>query len=233
MDAKILTLEYQCNKPGVAEKLLARREVIRLFNPLLGPGVLSVETVSGEEYEIDCILAESLPLPSEEFVGVGSYATRVRLKSHGIPAFRDPTINVHTFDFVGSPGNFFFPWSFPRVFAQSGFANNPTINNEGDIDTPVRIELTGPFIDPVLTNSTSGRTISMVGLTVLDGQTLVIDTDPNNYVVQVDGTDVWNYLGSANFWGLGIGDNQLVIDIGGTTVDTVGSIQWYTRYLGI
>jgi hypothetical protein len=232
MEAKVMTVEFGYTGDGVPERQSSRREVVRLFNPLLGPGVLRLDQVNGISREIRCILAESAPLPSSEFAGVGHYRTLVRFKSDGIPALVDPTINTFVLDFAGTPGTFLFPWTFPKVYAQSGFATSPIVTNLGDIETPIRIEIHGPALNPIFRNDTSNQVISLQGLTLALGQVLVIDTDPAAYVVQRDGTDVWNYLVSADMWGLAPGDNHLVFDIGGTTVSTTGTLQWYTRELG-
>lgn len=235
MEAKILTVMFAYHGEGVPERQDSRRAIVRLFNPLIGPGVLRLDQVNGVSLEIDCILAESLSLPSDDFLGVGGYRAVVRFKSHGIPAFRDPVINTLPMNAQPSTGNFTFPWSFPRVFAQSGFFNTSDINNIGDIETPVRITMTGPLIDPVFRNNTTGKALGFTGLTLVAGDGLVIDTDPANYVVQVNGIDAWQYLQSENteFWDLAPGSNKVVFDVGGTNVvSTTGNISWYTRYLG-
>lgn len=232
MEAKILTVEFGFTGDGVVERQGSRRIAVNVFNPLLGPGTLRIDQANGVSREITCILAESMSLPSSEFVGTGHYRTLVRFKSHGIPAFVDPTVNEYAFNFAVVPGTFIFPFTLPVVFAQSGFGSAPTITNEGDIDTPVRIEMTGPFINPIFRNATTGRTIELAGFTVGVGQQLVIDTAPDRYVLTLDGIDVWQYAVSADMWGLAPGDNNLVFDVGGTTAGTLGTIKWYTRYLG-
>jgi hypothetical protein len=232
MGAKVVTIQFAYIGDGVPERQGSRADVVDMFNPLLGPGTLRIDQVNGVSRELRCILAESLPLPSDDFQGVGYYETQVRFKSHGIPAFIDPTVNVFELDFNQTPGNFLFPWTFPRVFAQSGFGSSPIVTNVGSIETPVHIEIVGPALNPIFKNVTTDRQISLPGLTLLAGQVLVIDTDPENYVVQVDGADVWNYLDEVQMWGLVKGDNQLLFDIGGTSIATVGSVEWYTRYLG-
>lgn len=232
MDAKILTVEFGFIGDGVPEREGSRFDVVSLFNPLLGPGTLRLDQVNGVSREIRCILAESLPLPSADFQGVGYYETTVRFKSDGIPAFLDPVVNTFVLDFNVTPGNFSFPWSFPKVYAQSGFGSSPIVTNIGHFETPVRIEIVGPAINPIFRNVTTDSEISLPGLTLLAGQVLVVDTDPRKYVVQVDGTDVWNYLDEVQMWGLAPGDNQLLFDIGGTSIATVGSVEWYTQYLG-
>lgn len=233
MDAKVVTIEFSYTGAGVPEQQGSRRNVIRLFNPLLGPGVLRIDQVNGVSLEMRAILAESLPLPVEEGAPPGYYRTLVRFKSDGIPALYDPIVQSLVLNFDVSVGNFSFPWSFPRMFAQSGLAASPVIDYIGDIETPVRIEIHGPAINPLFRNETTDRTIALTGLTLTAGQVLIIDTDPSAYVVQVDGVDVWNYLSDIDMWGLVPGENTITLDIGGTVAGvTTGSIQWYNRYLG-
>lgn len=232
MDAKVLTVEFGYTGAGVPERQASRREVVRMFNPLLGPGTLRIDQVNGISREITCILAESLMLPSSEFEGPGHYRTVVRFRSHGIPAFIDPVINTFNINFGLTPGNFTFPWTFPRIFAQSGFASAPVIVNDGDIETPVRIEIVGPFFNPTFTNLTTGKSLSLTGFTAVAGQHLVINTDPMIYTIQLDGNDCWQYVYNSDMWGLVAGTNNLSFDIGGTTAANTGTLQWYSRYLG-
>jgi hypothetical protein len=233
MDAKVLSVDFGYFGDGVVERQGSRREIVRMFNPLLGPGTLRIDQADGVSREIRCILSESLPLPSDEFLGAGGYRTVVRFKSDGIPALVDPTLQTLIVNSTPSTGNFLFPWSFPRVFAQSGFFQTVTVTNDGDIDTPVRIVMAGPIMDPVFRNATTDRILSMVGLSLFAGDNLVIDTNPDKYVVQVNGVDTWQYLNDAEFWDLAPGDNSVVFDIGGTNpAITSGTISWYNRYLG-
>jgi hypothetical protein len=233
MGAKVMSVDFGYFGQGVSERQDSRRTLVRLFNPLLGPGVLKLQQVNGLVREIDCILAESLPLPSDEFLGAGGYRTVVRFKSHGTPAFRDGVLQTAPVNSTSSPPSFTFPWTFPRVFAQSGFFSLVNVTNAGDINTPVRITLSGPMIDPKFINNTSGKTLSMVGLSLTSSDNLVIDTSPDKYVVQVNGVDAWQYLHDAEFWDLVPGENAILFDVGGTNViSTVGSVSWYNLYLG-
>lgn len=231
MNAKVVTVVFTVHTEGVIERQNSRFDVVNAFNPLLGPGKIRLEQVNGFIREMRCILAESMPLPTDDFVGVGGQTYRVRLKSDGIPALYDPTINTLPFA-ANLAGNFFFPWSFPRSFAQSGYFNTLAPFNAGQIETPVQIHMTGPLVNPIFRNDLTGEQLSFVGLTLGLGETLDIDTDPDNTVIQVNGADAWQYLNDANFWNMNIGANSIVLDIGGTTVATAGTISWYTRYIG-
>lgn len=231
MAAKVLSITYVYIGDGVVERLNARRDVVRLFNPLMGPGVLRIAQANGITRDIDCILAESLPLPSEEFLGPGSYRTVVRFKSHGVPAFRDPTLNSIAVA-GGTSSSTYFPWSFPRTFAQSGFFYRVQVTNVGDIDTPVRLTMRGPLNAPIFRNETTGKTVSLPSLVLGIGDVLLIDTDPTKYVVQVNGVDRWDLLSDTDFWDLVPGINTILFDIGGGTINTGGTLEWYTRELG-
>lgn len=233
MNAKVVTLDFSYYGDGVEDRQNNRRSVISLFNPTLGPGVLHIDQVNGASYEMDCILSDVMTLPSDDFLGVGAYHAVVHLKSHGIPALRVPTINTQNVVPSTASGNVLFPWTFPRVFAQSGFFNTITITNAGDINAPIRISMNGPLSSPIFRNNTTDKALSFPGLILAIGDTLLIDTDPSKYVVQVNGVDAWQNIQDADFWDLAPGNNIIIFDIAGTdAVNTSGQLNWYTRYLG-
>ncbi len=231
MNAKVVTIVFDVFADGVIERQNSRFSVVDAFNPLLGPGILRIEQVNGRIMEMRCKLAESMSLPTDDAVGVGGQKYRVRLKSDGIPGFYDPTINSVPFA-ANMAGNFFFPWHFPRRFAQSGYFNTLVLNNAGQIETPVHIRMLGPMVDPIFRNDTTGDTLSFVGLSLALGDVLDINTDPNATSVTRNGVPIWQYLHDTVFWHLAIGANSIVFDIGNTTSDTNGVIEWYTWYLG-
>lgn len=231
MNAKVVTIYFTYFGDGVIERQSARRDIVRLFNPLLGPGIMRLEQVNGSVRELRCKLAESMPLPTDDFVGSGGQRFTARFKSDGIPALYDPTVNVLPFA-ASMSGNFSFPWSFPRVFAQSGYFNILDVTNIGDIETPVAIHLVGPLSNPIIRNDTTNEQISLNGITLGLNETLDINTDPGNTIVKINGIDAWQYVRDANFWELARGDNHIVLDIGSTNTNTSGTLTWYTRYIG-
>lgn len=233
MEAKILTVDFSYYGDGTVERQASRRRIVEMFNPLLGPGVLRIVQESGVDREIDCILAESLMLPSDDFMGVGAYRAVARFRSHGVPAFRDHNMKSQAIGAYSNAG-FMFPWQFPRQFAQSGYAATINITNVGDIDTPVKIAMNGPMVDPIFYHANQAKRIQLSPLTIGLGDTIYIDTNPASYAVQVNGVDAWNLLQSgADFWQLTPGINTIIMDMGGTTVQTTGTISWYDRYLGL
>jgi hypothetical protein len=64
-----------------------------------------------------------------------------------------------------------------RVYAnQSVSSSLVTVENEGPSKTYPVIEIYGPMEDPILTNVTSGRQLVWTGLTLTDGDFIVVDT---------------------------------------------------------
>lgn len=232
MSAKVVTINFVVHEVGVVERQSRDRDLIGAFNPLLGPGVLRIDKVNGVSRELTCKLAESFSMPEDNSLGVGTKEYTVRFKSHGIPALVDPTLQTVNPNSVGA-AVVTFPWSFPRVWAQSGYYTSFVINNPGDISTPVTITLTGPFISPSFINNTTGQTISMPGLTVSAGVPLEIVTNIDTMSVKVGGVDAWSYIDKAEFWELAIGVNSITFDVGGTDLTTTSLMSWYNRYLGV
>src|SRR4051812_7195242 len=47
MDAKVLSVDFGYFGDGVVERRGSRREIVRMFNPLLGPGTLRIDQADG------------------------------------------------------------------------------------------------------------------------------------------------------------------------------------------
>lgn len=104
---------------------------------------------------------------------------------------------------------FTVPWSSPAQPPQGSV----TVTNAGDFETRPVISITGPVISPTLVSITSGKEVSWTGLTLAAGDTLVVDFDSRQAIL--DG----NALRPADFtsawWVMEPGDTE--IQLGGQT----------------
>lgn len=69
--------------------------------------------------------------------------------------------------------------------------------NAGTIETWPLLTVTGPIVDPVITNLTTGEALVLDddgGLTLAAGESLVIDTNPRRRRIEVDGVNVYGRL---------------------------------------
>lgn len=83
-------------------------------------------------------------------------------------------------------GKFKFPFKFPVEFGEK--ANRTTINNDGDVETPVFIDFYGPAINPTVTNETTGQRIR-IKRTLSATDKLEVSTEFGNKYVEIVAAD--------------------------------------------
>ena len=81
------------------------------------------------------------------------------------------TASIAKIDGIG----FEMPFQFPITFAH--IKNEIVINNLGTSRAPVTITITGTGVNPTITNTANGKTISLLDKTLADGEQLIINTE--------------------------------------------------------
>ena len=81
------------------------------------------------------------------------------------------TASIAKIDGIG----FEMPFQFPITFAH--IRNEIVINNLGTSRAPVTITITGTGVNPTITNTANGKTISLLDKTLADGEQLIINTE--------------------------------------------------------
>lgn len=129
-------------------------------------------------------------------------------------------------------GGISFPLILPTTFAMKGPKKINIINN-GDVETPVRIEFRGPATNPRITNITTGEYIQ-VNRTILANDILVITTDFGNKRVEINGQNVFNWIDvSSVFWQLEVGDNVVEYSSDDEVEPASVKISYRNRYIGV
>jgi hypothetical protein len=209
-----------------------RRQLIAILNPLRGSGTLYLVTGSGDVRAFDCVLAESLPLPTASHIGGRRMRTIVRLRSVGLPFLYDAALRSVSVPAPGT-GTFILPVTLPATLASSTVGVQMVLSNDGDVPTPVRITVVGPAVTPKLRNLTTGESIEFA-LTIAPASPLYVDTDPRVPVVTLYGAPAWSYLTRAEFWQLQPGANTIEIAFSGTSAtQTTATVAWNERFLGV
>jgi hypothetical protein len=148
------------------------------------------------------------------------------------PFWYDETEIIETFQGVDPLFNFPFTMSTlePVIFG-SIIPNNIAIN-EGQVEAPVVIEIKGACVNPRIDNETTGEFIAFKNLTMVENQTLIIDTTFGRKKVELDGVNVFNKLDfSSTFFNLAIGENS--IDFTDETASVEATIHFIYRNLYI
>jgi Phage tail protein RIFT-related domain/Siphovirus-type tail component, C-terminal domain len=234
--ARTLTVDVILMAAGLGALQTLRARLIDVLNPSVFSGRLELIQANGAALYFDCVLAESLPMPTFQHIGQRGMTLSLRFRSTGAPFFYSPVAQQYTVNPGVAAGNFMVGgFTFPFTLSQSGVFNEVVLTYPGHVPTPVEIRFYGPGIEPVMRNQTLGRTIGFLGsgLSLGQGTLLYINTDPRYRDVTVPGVNGWSYLRESGFWWLQPGPNRLSFELGGSTPATYLTMTYLNRYLGV
>lgn len=181
-----------------------RRYISRVFNPKLGPGLLTYED-GGVKREIWAVPEHVPTFPDVRPSKVQK--VDIDLICHN-PFWKVPgSVIEPTFEPL-------FEFPFEGTFEMGLQKDRRFIINEGDVPTPIKVEFYGPATNPRITNITTGEFIK-VNKTLAEGEYMRIDTtDGEKSVVFVssDGTvtNVFNWIDlNSTFFKLIVGENDI------------------------
>lgn len=214
------------------------------FNPLIGTGWLYYTNSAGTTYRIKAIM-ENGRLDMTQGRGALYQKVTINLVAHE-PFWYS---GVSTIIFVAPPGLPMFEVGGGVDGLQFGFgatgwqigmiSSNPVFTNAGSFDTPVKMTINGPIENPVLTNQTTGKNMSLT-IEMLEGDVFVVDTTagaqyaeftPISTGIAVNGMPYVDV--TADFWQLIPGSNQIVLTSTTSSSPANASIEWSDRYAGI
>jgi hypothetical protein len=231
---KTVGIEILLRAPSLASLETRRADLFWALTPSRGIGRLQVSQSNGRTYFLDCVLAEELPLPSTDNIGLHHHRTNLRFVSTGLPFWQDGAEGIvahYPTTHIPEP---FFPFSFPMKLGQSGIWKQLYADVQGHVAAPAYIKLTGPAASPIFTNERTGERISIPSLVLTTpGDVLEIQTNPLQRSVKVNGVRDWSKIRSAQFFQMLPGPNTITIDIGLADNRTGVEIRWPNYYLGI
>lgn len=233
MNTRPIALEFVLRNRDPAALAGMRRLVSRVFNPKLGVGTLRYE-FDGFAKELEAAPESSPFFP----MGDGNRLPGIQRATVDLlapnPYWTDPQTQSRPLTaFVEA---FTFPFEFGVMFGSEG--DHVTIDNKGDVDAPVLIQIHGPVTNPRIENATTGEFI-VVNRAFSAGETLEIDTDPQHKrveAVQSDGTriNVFNWLDlDSTFWKLIPGENEIKYSAYAGTSEGTVTISYKNHYVGI
>lgn len=207
-----------------------RRQLLQAFNPKLS-GVIRYEKGSVVK-EISCRTELAPAFPSD-------FSKRYQLFLITLlcpnPFWLDP--ETETEEIVTWIGGMTFPLRLPTTFATKG-PKKINIINQGDVETPAKIEFKGPATNPRITNLATGEYIQ-VNRTLLSTDKLIITTDFGSKRVEIEDelgvkTNAFNWIDlGSSFWSLQIGDNVVEYTSDDLVEPAAVSISYRNRYVGI
>lgn len=210
------------------EDLYARRRVItKAFSPAAGEGRLV--WIQGERsFSLRCVVGSASPAfpQGRQSAGPTWQTVTVDLTASD-PCWFEDAREQHL---QGLAGGLAFPVAFPAHFAF--VSPTVTIDNPGDVESPVTIRVTGPALNPVITNATTGEQIGLT-LDLAAGEWVEIRTTFGAASCRLhDGPSAMSAVQPGSvFWQMQSGDNVLTYtDSGG---DASVLIQYSPRYTGV
>lgn len=208
------------------------REIIASLDPRRGDGTLRVTSPVGDVREIACHLASGGEL--NETLGQQSGFDWQRINATFVafdPYWRDTSPISVPFEVTETPN--FFP-ILPINLVSSEIVVHDVISNTGDVEAWPIWTITGPGSVIKLTNSTTGKFLSIPTGSLSSGQTLTIDTTPGvKSVLYGDGTSAYNALTiDSSLWPIIRGTNNIVLEMSGVDATTSSlDLTYHRRYL--
>jgi hypothetical protein len=74
-----------------------------------------------------------------------------------------------------------YPLTYPLDYGATPVGASGVFNNVGDAPSPVRFRITGPAVNPIITNATTGKFIKF-NIVMVDGETLDIKTSDGSVI---------------------------------------------------
>lgn len=213
--------------------LLAYRLLATAMNPKRGDGILRTTNADGTMRDLTCSLLGGLEGDETLDSGRGPGWYQVGLTLHACdPYYYDTTATQLTF---ASPTVAFLSSTFlPLQISSSGVLSSFAATNVGDVEAwPVFI-ISGPGTNPVLTNVTTGKSITLT-LTLASTDVLTINTAPGiKTIVKQDGTNQYAALAlTSSLWSLTTGTNAVTLAMTSTTSASSIQVLYKNRWLGV
>lgn len=216
------------------ELLRTRRALIAAISPKRGECTIVSRQPDNTYRSINCRYVSGME--GEE--GKGPYG--VRIMTYGLTFIADdPFMYGPEIPLTWGSGNVTrtelpIPGAdtFYEVVAASRILGDSQVDNLGDVDAYPLWTFNGPFTAIELTNTTSGKSLTLTHTAATSSDTITIDTRPGQTsIVDQDGTNRWSALTAGySLWPLLPGVNDLSIQVTGSTQDTAAGMTYKPRY---
>lgn len=230
MEPRQLTLEGAILAKTGDAIFANRRTLSGVFNPKLGPGTLRYEYDGGAK-EIQAVADGAVVFPDRSGMPTQRFLINLLCPQ---PFWLDTYITSREMSYI--MGGFGFTLRLPTSFSKRTFRR--ILTNEGDVETPVKIEFKGPAQNPTVQNNTTGEFVR-VKRELAENDVLYIDTTFGNKRVEIvreDGSkeNAFHYIDLAStFFQLQVGDNELEYNSNNDSTKTRVTVKYRNRYVGV
>jgi len=229
LQPRFIDLEGSILKRDFIEIREFRRHILRVCNPKLGLGKITLE-LDGDIKEIMGVLDGSPAFPERGRDVFQKFMINWKCPD---PYWKD--LNRVSRPLQSYVGNFTLPTTFPFELGVAG--SRTTLFNEGDVPAPVSIDIHGPTTNPQIINRTTGDYIR-INRSIADDEILHINTASGQQRVEIYRDNSieqgFGYLDhNSELFSLELGENEIehIADAGDR--NAIVAVSWQSRYTGI
>ena len=229
LEPRSLSIEIMVLAEDKEEMTKNRRKLLQVFNPKLGPGKLIYEFGNNRK-EIEAI-SELAPV----FPDAGDF--KDTMQPGLIQLYCPNPFWLDSFEISEEIttwiGGISFPLRLPTTFAIAGSRIINVVNN-GDVETPIKIEIFGPATNPKITLRETGEFIRIKDTLTAD-DIVTITTEFGNKRVEKNGQNAFHILDlpDSTFFSLQVGDNVIKFTTEDVSNNANTKISYRNRYLGV
>ena len=229
LEPRSLSIEIMVLAEDKEEMMKNRRKLLQVFNPKLGPGKLIYEFGNNRK-EIEAI-SELAPV----FPDAGDF--KDTMQPGLIQLYCPNPFWLDSFEISEEIttwiGGISFPLRLPTTFAIAGSRIINVVNN-GDVETPIKIEIFGPATNPKITLRETGEFIRIKDTLTAD-DIVTITTEFGNKRVEKNGQNAFHILDlpDSTFFSLQVGDNVIKFTTEDVSNNANTKISYRNRYLGV
>ena len=228
LEPRTLTFEVIIMADTQQQLFQCRQHLARIFNPKLGPGVLTYQFPGGAR-EIRATVDLAPVFPSTMGNKLPGFQKTMFTMICPSPFWEDSTEQDK--EMAAWVGHFTFPLQLPALMGVQG--PRMIFKNGGDVPTPLIIEFNGQASNPQVINHTTGETIR-IKRDLGYGDRLLINTSFGQKRVEINGANAFHWLDLASsFWQLMPGDNDVEYKTDGTQDNARVRLRWRSRYSGV
>ena len=229
LEPRSISIEIMIIAEAIEEMVSHRRTISRVFNPKLDEGTLIYE-IGDIKREIKAI-SELAPV----FPDAGGFKDTMQPALIQLYCPNPFWLDVFekSEEIVTWVGGISFPLKLPTRFAIAG-PRIINVVNDGDVETPVKIEIYGPATNPKITLRETGEFIRIKDTLTAD-DIVTITTEFGNKRVEKNGENAFNILDlpDSTFFSLQVGDNVIEFTTEDVSNNANAKISYRNRYLGV
>lgn len=229
LEPRLLSIEVMLVAENIEEMMIYRRKMLNIFNPKPGEGTLIYE-IGGIRREIKVISELAPVFPDDKNFKETMQPGLIQLYCPN-PFWLDESETSE--EIVNWIGGISFPLRLPTRFAMAG-PKIINIINDGDVETPIKLEIYGPATRPKITLKETGEYLRINKILTAD-DVVTITTEFGNKRVEFNGENAFNILDlpSSKFFSLQVGDNVLELMTEDESDNVNVKVSYRNRYIGV